>query len=428
MTTFQAIILIIFIAFIVLGVLLFSGVLPGTGSSIEGGVSGDVLVWGTVPEQEMRDIASEINSQYDDAIAVSYEEKTEDTYEREIVESLAAGAGPDLFFLPARWVVRHGDKVRLISTNIVSRRSFRDTYIEAGEIFDTPGGYLAVPISVDPMVMYWNRDLFSAAGIAQPPRFWDEFLTRAPQLTKRDPAGNILQSGVALGEFRNITHAKDLVSALILQTRDTITSRDESGRYAVSLDDGAASALRFYTEFSNQAKTFYAWNRSLPESLELFATEELAVYFGRASDIKRIRAKNPHLNFDVALLPQIRDSNKRVTYGALTGLAVAGQSDNSNAAAFVALVLANEPHASRIAEAQMRVPARRDTLARPSGEDPYRAVFYESAVAAENWFDPDPEATREVFRGMIENIASGRLRITGSVSAAKRQIERLFSR
>ena len=60
---------------------------------------------------------------------------------------------------------------------MISERDFKNTYIEEGELYLAANGILGLPITVDPMVMYWNRDIFSSAAIAAPPSYWDEFLT-----------------------------------------------------------------------------------------------------------------------------------------------------------------------------------------------------------------------------------------------------------
>jgi len=258
MNIFQIVILAIFTFSLILAVLVFSGIIP-IFDSTPAGVGGTVTVWGTIPEEFLREPLKELNEENENVFSVRYIEKSKDTFDQELLEALASGKGPDLIFLPQDLILRHADKVLPVPYENMSARSFRDTFIEEGELYLRDDGILALPISVDPLIMYWNRDLFSSAGIARPPQLWDEFLTLAPRLTRKDEALNIHKSALAFGEFRNIRHAKDILSMLILQTNNPIVELSESGLDVVlserrgALTPGAESALRFYTEFSNPA-------------------------------------------------------------------------------------------------------------------------------------------------------------------------------
>src|SRR6185295_10392232 len=62
------------------------------------------------------------------------------------------------------------------------------------------GQYYAVPTAVRSLALFWNKKLFSEAGLdaAKPPQTLDELLATAQKLTKRDGGGNLLQAGIAL--------------------------------------------------------------------------------------------------------------------------------------------------------------------------------------------------------------------------------------
>ena len=47
----------------------------------------------------------------------------------------------------------------------------------------------------DPLVMYWNQDIFTSSGIAQPPKTWTEFLSIIPELSVTDELGTVYKSG-----------------------------------------------------------------------------------------------------------------------------------------------------------------------------------------------------------------------------------------
>src|SRR3989344_3922213 len=241
MRPFQIILLAIFVIAAIAGLVAFS-LFKGTPPA--GGLV-ELEVWGSFPAQAFGSATADLSG---DEFKITYKEISAARFEQELIEALAAGRGPDAVILPSELVVRHSDKIVQIPLETLSERQFKDAFVEAEEAFLPPTGALAVPLAVDPLVMYWNRDRLSAGGVARPPRYWDEVLTSVPKLTLRNRLGQIQISGVSLGEFRNITNAKEIISALFFQSGGNLVSRGMEG-YAVSLEDwvNAGSALAFFT-------------------------------------------------------------------------------------------------------------------------------------------------------------------------------------
>ena len=119
-------------------------------------------------------------------------------------------------------VLKNKDKISPIPFAYYPERNFRDDFIDISSLFiDQKNARLtAFPFLIDPMVMYWNKDLFSSAGISQPPQNWSEFAEAVETLTEKNEAGNITQAGTALGELNNIKTAK--TSCLCLSSSPAI--------------------------------------------------------------------------------------------------------------------------------------------------------------------------------------------------------------
>ena len=424
--TFQTVVLWIFLVFLVLGVLLFAGVLPGFRDTDTYG--GEVTLWGTIPFDTITPVLNQVGIDYRDNFTLTYVAKSPSTYESDLIQALAAGKGPDLFMLPQDLIVKHEDKVFLIPPASLSERMFMDTFIEGSELYVTKNGAIGLPFTIDPMVLYWNRDLFSAAGIANPPRYWDEFLTMSPKISRIDESKNVLTGFTALGEFGNVLHAKDILSLLFLQSDDAIISRGALGgldtvfgKRNTANERPAESALRFYTEFSNPSKTVYSWNRSLPSSRDMFARGGLAVYFGYGGEITGLREKNPHLNFDIAPVPQVRERRKQKTFGRMTALAVAKNSSNVETAFAVAYALTGATVSRQIGDILFLPPARRDLLSETQ-TNAFGPVLYGGALMAHAWLDPDPNESYTIFKDMVESVSSGRVEPEGAVESAARQL------
>jgi ABC-type glycerol-3-phosphate transport system substrate-binding protein len=282
--------------------------------------------------------------------------------------------------------------------------------------------------------MYWNRDIFVSEGLPKPPKTWDEFFSLSDKLTKRDVNGNITQSIVALGDFRNVLHAKEILTTLTIQSGDPIIILDKAGRMRSVLGDRfgtslvpAEEALRFFTEFANPSKTTYSWNRSLPDSLTAFLGGKLAVYFGYASEISSIRDKNPNLNFDVATLPQIKDSRVPATYGDMQALVILKSSPNITASYIAVTTLVSDQLALNWSKAS-GLPPTKISLLLDKPTDAYKSVFYNSAIITKAWFDPSPRETSKIFSDMVDNVTSGKLRLSDAVREASASIGDILRR
>jgi sn-glycerol 3-phosphate transport system substrate-binding protein len=54
----------------------------------------------------------------------------------------------------------------------------------------------SLPFQRSTLVLYYNKDQFQQAGIANAPQTWDELVQDAQKLTQKDPSGNITRYGV----------------------------------------------------------------------------------------------------------------------------------------------------------------------------------------------------------------------------------------
>jgi multiple sugar transport system substrate-binding protein len=427
MTTFQIVVVAVFVVLAIIGVLVFAGI----GGSPDKNVIGKVEIWGTIPHEIVDKMIKELNTGNGRFSGVDYIEKNKETYEEDFVEALAAGVGPDLFLLSNDSIVRNQDKIIEVPYDTISERDFKNTFIEEGEMYLTANGVLGLPFIIDPMIMYWNRDIFQTVGIANPPEFWDELFILSPKITQRDTAANITRSFTALGEFTNVENAKEILSAFIIQSGNRIVVPTADGFKSIINErlgfatSPAEAAVRFYTEFSNPIKSVYSWNRSLPNSKDLFTAGDLAIYFGFASELEGIVRSNPNLNFNVSPLPQLRDADTKITYGKMQAFTIPSNSKNQAGALTVGLALTSIESIIQLSADLRLPPVRRDVLAnKPT--DAINSVFYDAALMSKSWFDPDSDETDDIFKNLIESVTSGRSRLGEAVSLADQELDALL--
>jgi ABC-type glycerol-3-phosphate transport system substrate-binding protein len=424
MTTFRVGLLFIFGFFIIIGTLMFAGIIPVPGST-SNVPAVPLLVWGTLPPSAMRPVQELFSQNLNRTFTLTYKQVSKDTIRSSLLESFAAKQPPDLLLFPSEVLLSISDLLSPFSEQTLSARNFRDTFVESGEIFLTENGAFAIPALIDPLVLYWNRDVLRTREIISPPTTWEEFYTLASKITDKDSTGNIGQGllTVALGESGNVSWFKDILATLFLQGGDPIVSRTSNNLLIPSLGGGgagtvvsaAARTITFYTNFSNPESPYYTWTSALPNSQDAFLGEKLAFYFGRASDYNTLRTKNPHLNFDVAMVPQA--GSTRSTYATVYGFGLPKESSKQVAAASAALYFSSSPYQVALAQGALLPPARKDLLASTPG-DPIFTSFYRSSLIAKSWLDPDPEKTNNVFGALIRDVSSGRAVPNEAVSRA----------
>ena len=426
---FQLIFTGVFAAFILIGVGFFAFGSNGNSAGIS-----HIVIWGTYPEQKFTDIYGKSAFSKSKTIAVQYKEKSEANFDSEFVNALAEGTGPDAIFIDSDDLLTYKSKLLVIPYKSYPERTYKDTFVEGSELFLFPEGVYALPLAVDPIVMYWNRDIFTNASLSRPPEYWDEFYNLSQSLSTKDGAFNVTRSTVALGEYQNITNAGAILSALILQAGNPIVNLVNGFPTSVLNDKmdlaipPAQAALTFYTEFSNPAKSYYSWNRSLPQSQTAFLAGDLAIYFGFASEYPLLRIKNPNLNFDMSVLPQssnVKNGARKVTFAKIKGLAIVKNSKNIGAAFSALQEFTNQDMAKSLSESINMAPARKDLLA-VKQTDSVKPVLYDSTLWSKGWLDPDKSGTNAAFREMVESVTGGRTRIEGAINQASLQIGNLI--
>ncbi|MDR3571562.1 MAG: extracellular solute-binding protein [Candidatus Pacebacteria bacterium] len=428
-SSFQLVLLAVFGAIGVAGILVFALATAGGGN---GGLS-PVTIWGTFDAGTVKEVIRAAAEQDSRLSQVTYVQKNPGTFEQDLANALASGKGPDLFLLRSDEALYDANKVYQFPYSSLSQSQFQNTFVDAGDTYMTANGILGLPVLVDPLVLYWNRDMLATAGVAQPPQFWDQLPGMAGQLVKRDSSGNIQSAAIALGTYQNISGAKDIVSMLIQQAGGKIVTQNSAGQYAPALAAGggaslaAQTALEFYTEFANPSQSDYSWNNAQPEASQAFSAGNLAMYVGYAGEQPQIIAANPNLNFAVSPIPQVRSSSNAIDAGTVYAIAVTKNDPNLQSALTVAYLLASAPVDQALAQSLGYAPARRDVIAASTSTVANTRLINQMSLITRTWADPDPTQTGPIFQAMIDDTDSGAMKAQDAIGRANQQIGNLLT-
>lgn len=281
---------------------------------------------------------------------------------------------------------------RAISTNFV--KTVPEDVVVGGNIY-------GLPLALDTLALYYNKDLLDKAGIALPPTTWAELLDAVKKTTKLDANGKIIQSGIALGTGTNVDHSADILALLMMQNGVKVT-KGQSVTFADNLAENIETnpvreALRFYTDFARPTKEVYSWNESMGSALDAFTSARAVFFVGFAYDHERILAKAPQMNLEVISLPQL-NTGSPVNVANYWIESVVKKSAHQNEAWDFVRFMTTPENIKAYAEKTKRPSPLRAQLQAQS-EDPLIAPFALGLLTADNW-----------YRGRDVDVAEGALK------------------
>lgn len=248
---------------------------------------------------------------------INYRKMNPDTYRVDLLDALAAGKGPDIFMVQNTWRDGFADKIVPAPQIFATEKKFRETFVDvvADDFLGASGEVYAAPLSVDSLALYYNKDIFNAVGIAEPPKTWEDLLSLVKKLTEIDQYGNINRSAIAMGTGDNVNRSADLLLLLMLQMG--VNLRDEN----FATDVQSRKAFEFYAQFARLNSPFYTWSPREHYSIDAFYEGTLGMTINYSYHYETFRQKNAKLNFAVAPLPQLAGENP-VNFANYWGFAV----------------------------------------------------------------------------------------------------------
>lgn len=195
------------------------------------GADGDMLV-------EMVDKFNEENT---DGITVEMDISSD--FDSQLSTAFAAGEGPTMILSSSAYRFTYGDYLQDVSDVFEKTELNKDDFIQSYLDYCSDGeATYFFPFQVVGYYMYWNKDLFEAAGLDPdtPPATWDEWQSYAEQLT--DPDSNVYGSGISYDYAYQIAH--------IMQRLGGLAVTDENGSWTANFagNEGYKEFLNMYKE------------------------------------------------------------------------------------------------------------------------------------------------------------------------------------
>jgi len=393
-------------------------------------------VWGVYDDSSIFGDLVKKYEKLNKCATIRYEKKNFDDYEEQLINAFASDKAPDIFMIHNTWLPKHKDKLKeLLPAELLPFPDFRAAFVDVIEQDLTEENKIyALPLYVDTLALYYNKEYFNTAGISYPPTTWDELIEVSEKLTKRNKSGQIERAGIALGTAENINRSTDILALLMLQngtvmvspTKDTVTfSRSvagETGLYYPGRD-----ALRFYTDFANPSKTTYTWNKQMPYSIDAFIEGKTAMMINYSHQIDIIKLKAPYLNFAVGPMPQLTERDFDINYANYWAFAASKRVKSPEEAWKFIVYLTNKENSQKYLERTKKPTARRD-LVEWQQKDLEFWIFAKQSLTAKTWYQIDNSRVEKIFADAINSVILGSASVAKALETAASQINLLMKK
>jgi len=253
----------------------------------------NLTYWGLwEPEPVVQGIVAEWQKAHPN-IKVKYVKQDKQDYRARLQSAFSRGSAPDIFRFHHTWLPSLKNDLAPVPGEAAASLGLEKDYFPiVGDSLKQSGQFYGVPLMIDTLALFYNKDILTAAN-KSPPRTWWGLRKTAKELVVRDAADRIRTAGVALGTTNNVEHWSDILGLMIYQN---------DGNPAQPDNQLIQDVLSFYTIFNLEDKV---WNETLPNSTLAFANNQLAFYFGPSWRIFNLLEANPNLNFAVTAVPQL---------------------------------------------------------------------------------------------------------------------------
>lgn len=220
-----------------------------------------------------------------------------DSYNNKIQQMVTGGNAPDVMLLQEADYMRYA-KAGVIdkldpSEFGVDESDFQPAITELTESLDGTYGF---PQGLATEIMYYNKDIFDAAGVDYPTDdwTWDDYMDAAKKLTKDDGT----QWGSDAPSFNGIWYS------MAGEGGDAVV---KDGK--LSLGNGLKAALEYQNKITNELKAQPAPSSGSKVS-DLFAAGQSAMTMG-GSWLVSTTYKDADFNWDIATMPKAPGANGR---------------------------------------------------------------------------------------------------------------------
>ena len=283
------------------------------------------------------------------------------------------------------------------------------------------GKIYAVPWYVETRLPFYRTDLLAKAGIATPPRSWEEW-RKAMQAVKREVGPERYAILLPLNEFEPLL-------SLAIQEPDPLLR--DGGRYGNFRSAGFKHALGFYKELFDQKLAPVVTNNQISNVWDEFGKGFYSYYISGPWNIAKFKERLPAAQQDDWMtmpLPGPNGPGASLANG--TSFVVFRQSRHKAAAWKLIHYLSLPQTQARFHELTGDLPPRRSPWQTPAlANDPHAKAFREQLErAVPTPKVPEWERIAQEMRIIGEEVANGRMTIDQAAEEMDRRTDRFLEK
>jgi len=363
-------------------------------------------------------------------VQVNYVSKNPNTYLTDTINAIAAGNGPDVWIVPAKYMVSIKDKLLPMpddgtqasrASNVQTIANNYPLAVVTDNVFNSQ--IYGVPLAIDNLKLFINgaiisqkleelkkanpsADINALSQTYASPKTWDEVVSTSKFLTTKTN-GKITQAGLAFGTANNIDNADQLLTLIMMQNGAKMTSDDLTSAQFHTIQNQYSNiqypgtkALEFYAGFADSKNANYSWDTSFPEATQAFAQGKVAMMIGDNKTAAEIKSLAPNFNFITTAIPQIANTAHPVNLADYDTLTVPKSTQNQ-ALSWTFILKATD---SQYANNYTRLTGK-TTAANPDGQ-------------TQSWYNPDPATVTTILKTAISQVNDGKSAQTALDGAA----------
>lgn len=336
------------------------------------------------------------------AVSIKYKKFADSAaFEDLLVNEIAEGEGPDIFYLHNTWLPRHTKKIVPLQSETLTPEKFTEIFANVSAedfIQPDPGDgadkIYALPLYVDTLALYYNKKDFEQKfpERGKPSGNWQTFQDEAGQLRTQASDTNALEHGaVAFGRSDNIRLTADILYNFFLQ--GGVSFYDDAFK-KVMLGGDASKYFDYFLSFADSKNKNFSWSFELaPPSanslgeVEAFLSGKVSsilaysdLYPRLETELKNVktRAKSTIALSDIGVMPVPQFADNETDYKVFAnyyGLAVSRNSKNPAVAWDFIKFLTTSPQNAGSYHSKTKRPAALRDLVEAQKKEPITEVF-----------------------------------------------------
>lgn len=329
-------------------------------------------------------------------IKVSLESCSWDQYWEKVQTEIASNTAPDVMLMDGGWYLSQfapkgilADIGSLMTKDNISK----DDYYDVWKTFTYKDKIYSMPRDYNSIVLYYNKDLFKAAGITEYPNgdmTWDEAVKLGQKLTLDKNGKNATESGfdanniVQYGLYLPTNNVDSTVETLIYQKGGKLMSDD--GKTCLIDSKESKDVFQFLNDLTYKYKVSPSASAALKYGEEEFPTGKFAmVYQGSWLQSSLTDAK---FDWDISVAPSF---DKKVYCAQSVGNAILTTSTNQDAAWEFVKYMSGTEGQTVMAQSNDSIPVLKDVAEnvymKEKGNPANKKAIFDEAVSTVPYVD-----------------------------------------